>query len=644
MFNQHKTDKTPDTAHANRQAYRPDIDGLRAVAVLSVMAFHMTSKLPGGFVGVDVFFVISGYLIGSLLLGEMKAGGFSLAGFYERRIRRIFPALIVVMIATTAAAATMVHPAPFEEYAHSLLAATFSYSNVYFWQNSSYFHGLSENNPLLHTWSLGVEEQFYIAFPLFLMAAHRWFPRHLTLVTVLIAAVSLVWASIGVFTLPGATFYMPHTRAWELLAGVLVAMGLYPDLGRRWVREIAAASGAILVAGSILIINKQVPFPGIAALPPCLGAALIIAAGRSGETLTGRALALRPVVFVGLISYSLYLWHWPVIALLQDYLMVPELDRYGKVAAIVLSFGLAALTWWLVEQPIRRRTATRAHVFGFGLFAAGAMASAAMAIIVLNGLPTRFTPEVSKVASYLDYPYVGQFQQGRCFLGNKNSFADYDADYCLTQSRTARNVLLLGDSYSAHLRSGLAAEMRDTRLLQAGAVGCKPTLRPVRGQELAGCVALHRYIFKEYLPNHPVDLVVLSANWQSRDMARLAETLDWANANGVSVMVTGPIPEYDAPLPRLVALGLQHGDPGLVTRHRRPEGAANDRMVRDLARSKRVPYGSAYQAFCRAGDCATLTSAGVPVQFDHAHVTREGSLMIAHDLRLQGVLDSPVRD
>ena len=632
-----------DSVAPNAAGYRPDIDGLRAVAVLSVVAFHISSRLmPGGFVGVDVFFVISGYLISNLLIGEMRGGSFSLSGFYERRIRRIFPALVFMAAATSLAAWFLIYPAPFKAYAASVVAAIFSYSNIYFWTTSSYFFGLSEHNPLLHTWSLGVEEQFYFAFPLLLFALHKWLPRHVVLVIAGLAAGSLVWASIGAFRSPAPTFYMPHTRAWELLAGALVALGAYPNLSTRWIRETTAAAGAVLVAGSVLLISNRIPFPGLATIPPCLGAALIIAAGRSGETMVGRALAVKPMVFVGLISYSLYLWHWPTIALQQSFFSTPEHNLLGKLVAVGPAFAMAIISWWFVERPFRRRGGRRVWVFAAAGLTLAATAAAAVAVVRLDGVPQRFPPEVVKITAFLDYPHEAQFRQGVCFLSNKQEFEQYQADFCLKRAPGKKTALLIGDSYAAYLYSGLAEELGGINLLQAGAIGCKPLLRPIPGQDLPSCLRMQTFIFQDYLLKHPVDLLIISANWRPGGMPLLGETLDWAKAHNVPVTLTGPVPEYDGPLPRLLALGLQRGDPAYATRNLVERGAKNDQVVADFAARKGVTYGSAYRAMCNAGQCLQVGPAGPPLQFDHAHATREGSRVIARGLRAQHVLDRVV--
>src|SRR6056297_20083 len=336
--------------------YRADIDGLRALAVLPVLAFHAgLAPFSGGFVGVDVFFVISGYLIAGLILPRIRAGRFSLLEFYERRARRLLPALFVVMAVSGALAAALFLPAELREFGQSAVAATLFASNVLFSRETGYFETEAALKPLLHTWSLGVEEQFYLLFPLLLMALAARRAGRVALVPVLaaLALASLALAAWAVPRAPAFAFYLLPTRLWELMLGALLAVAPLPALRRRAVREAAAAAGLAAILWAMLRYSEATPFPGPAALLPCLGAALVIHAGASGPTAVSRALSLGPVVFVGLISYALYLWHWPVLVF-AEYAAVRELTTVETGAALALSGVLAALTWRFVERPFRR--------------------------------------------------------------------------------------------------------------------------------------------------------------------------------------------------------------------------------------------------------------------------------------------------
>lgn len=322
--------------------YRPDIDGLRAVAVLAVVLFHAgISSISGGFVGVDVFFVISGFLITTIIVKEIRRGDFSLTVFYERRIRRILPAFFVVMLFSAVVAYSLLLPQDFENFGKSLVAASLSVSNLLFWRESGYFDSTAELKPLLHTWSLGVEEQFYLFFPLLLMFIARFFKQRWTLWIVLIAFSSLLLSAWGAKHQPSATFYLLPTRAWELALGGLLAMGGVPPIHQRFWREIEALLGLGLIVWGISALTPESSFPGLNALYPCLGAALVIHAGSSGPSMVGNVLSWRPLVLIGLISYSLYLWHWPLLVFAKYYLIRPLTTL--ETSTVVASSFVAAI-------------------------------------------------------------------------------------------------------------------------------------------------------------------------------------------------------------------------------------------------------------------------------------------------------------
>jgi peptidoglycan/LPS O-acetylase OafA/YrhL len=336
--------------------HRADIDGLRAIAVVPVVLFHAgVSRVSGGFVGVDIFFVISGYLITSLILGEMAEGRFSLASFYERRIRRIFPALFAVLAVCVVVAALLFLPRELKSFDRSLLATTFFVSNIYFYSGLGYFAAPPDTLPLLHTWSLAIEEQFYIVFPLLLSLVIA-FGRRVWIG--LIAALFLLSlaASIWVTRLnPDAAFYLAPMRVWELMLGALLAARLLPRIGSQAVREMLALAGIALIGYAVFAFSPATPFPGSAALIPCLGAALVIYAGEDdGTTLAGKVLSLWPLAFVGLISYSLYLWHWPLLVFARYWTIVP-LTVWQSAAIVTTSFILAAFSWRYIEQPFLRK-------------------------------------------------------------------------------------------------------------------------------------------------------------------------------------------------------------------------------------------------------------------------------------------------
>lgn len=335
--------------------HRLDIDGLRALAVVSVVLYHArVPGFPGGFVGVDVFFVISGYLITKMIADDLGRGTFSLADFYARRIRRIVPALAAMLAVVTLFGLAVFTPQEMQRYGAALAAAAVFSANFYFWRTENYFAAEAEPSPLLHTWSLAVEEQFYIVWPLglmliFALGLRRFLPALAVLGLVASFAIALILVRIN----PQFTFYMLPGRAWELLLGAVLALGVPPTLSTRWLRESVAALGVVAIVAAILLLNDRTETPGPWLLLPSLGAAAIIYAGSAGESFAGRILSLSVIVWIGLISYSLYLWHWPLL-ILPALVLARELTPGETIFAVTLSVMAAALSWRYVEQPFRK--------------------------------------------------------------------------------------------------------------------------------------------------------------------------------------------------------------------------------------------------------------------------------------------------
>jgi peptidoglycan/LPS O-acetylase OafA/YrhL len=626
--------------------YRPDVDGLRAVAVLSVVLYHLGLPLHGGYVGVDIFFTISGFLIGSIILRQTREGTFTFAGFYERRIRRIFPALFAMLLVCSLLAYRYLLPTELVDYAKSLAAAGFSASNFYFWRQSGYFDSPATSKPLLHTWSLAVEEQFYIFLPILLVLLRRLAPRRIELSIYLVAAASLALSTYGAFHDPTTTFYLAHTRAWELLCGTILALESCPRLRGQLARHIAGIVGILLIFASVWYYRTSTPFPGLAALPPCLGAALIIAAGRSGPNFVGRILSLKPIVFIGLISYSLYLWHWPVIVFHSFGLTIMRgLSNHQDEALLFgLSLVLATLSWRFVEMPFRAGAlrGDRRMVFGGAVAALVLVAAVSETAVIANGAEWRFPVKAQKVAAYLDndpYYHRDQSRNGTCFI---TSFAarlsDFPVRECLPDKQGEKKVLLLGDSHAAALWWGMNEVLQGVNVMQATASGCKPVLHQ-RPRQYASCIAVMDYVLKEYLPSHQVDAVLIAAHWDDGDLPSLGETLESLRQKKIPVILFGPIVQYDSPLPRLLALSISHNDPLLPQRHRLQAIEPLDREMAALARDTwHVPYVSLLDLFCSGNSCTEYAAPDVPLQSDYGHLNIAGSVLAAQRIAALGVL------
>lgn len=621
--------------------YREDIDGLRAIAVLLVVAFHcgFSRFFPGGYIGVDVFFVISGYLITKIIYTDTRAGNFSIWDFYERRIRRVFPAIIFLYIAVLLVSAILLLPSETLQQAKNAAASILFASNIYFYLQFDYFDASSEFNALLHTWSLSVEEQFYIFFPPFLALVHRRFPAALKPLIAIILVGTLILSQWRVADDSSAAFYLVQYRAWELMIGSVLALGMVPDAGRPIVREIVAASGLALIAGSAVLLTRTSTFPGITAAPACIGAACLIWSGAARPTAVGRLLSIPPARFVGKISYSLYLWHWP-IWVLGNQVHEPKTVA-GRAVFILISILVATLSWRFIEQPFRKRnpaiSAQRVVLIGVAsmLVTLGVAAVIPFAARAYWQVPDR----VERVAQFINYRANDNFRSGSCFLTSRDTFANFAQDKCLLLSTTKPNYLLLGDSHAAHFLPGLMAQ-RDINLLQATASGCRPIADP-SGE--SRCTALMHFVTDEFLPKHRVDAVIISARWADGDWPALRRQIEHIRRYTDRVIVFGPIAEYDRALPRLLAEALYRNDPGILDAHR-----VDERRKVDAAFAVEVPrtgatYASVYKALCPNGRCTVWTADGNPIQSDYGHLTAKGSEVIVDRLRHQSDFLNPSR-
>ena len=594
----------------------------------------------GGYLGVDIFFVISGYLISGIILTEVKAGEFSIGRFYERRIRRIFPALAAMMAATLLLAWIYFLPFEMKSFSKSLLAATFCVSNMFFWGKSGYFEALSTAKPLLHTWSLAVEEQFYFVFPLFLLLVYRIFRRRIEVVVVVLFLLSLAVGLAGAYYRPAAAFYLAPARAWELLLGALLTLEICPQVRGAVARNVATLIGIGLIGVSIVVFSADTLYPGIANLVPCFGAALIIGAGRSGNSLVASALSSRPMVFIGLISYSLYLWHWPIIVMHRMGFL--PTDGYPvaleQALIIVLSIIIAALSWKYIETPFRTKQVSKPTLYKFALASVALLALAAGAMLATNGLPARFQPQVARVASFLEYDPRPVSRAGTCFVEAEYSHAELDPAVCMHWDPAKKNYLLVGDSHAAHLWYGLAKEFPELNVMQATAAGCKPTVDPAYHEDKRHCRRLIDYVNFEYLPAHKVDAILIEAVWREEDLPLLPHTLEYAKQHAGSVVLFGPMLQYDASLPRVLAVSLMKDDPAYPFRHRLPFLTQLDEQMAEVARRAGVKYVSLINVLCGPDTCETSAGEGIPMLYDYGHLTAEGSAHVATYLRNHGSL------
>ena len=613
--------------------YRADIDGLRALAVIPVLLYHAgVPGFPGGFVGVDIFFVISGYLICGMIDGDIREGAFSLSNFYKRRMLRILPALFVMFFVTSALAYLYCLPVELEDYSKSLASAAGSVSNVYFAATAGYFDAPAETKPLLHTWSLGVEEQFYLVVPLLMLLAYRVVPKHARLVFAAVAALSFAAAFAVSYRNTTFVFYLTPFRAWELALGALLSIKFIPAPATEFGRNACGSVGMLLLCGAIFLGSSSAPLLLMTALAS-IGATLVIASSEGAASAVGRLLSLRPVVFIGLISYSLYLWHWPLIVFQRtDGLLAGSSGAMTKLTLIAGSIAIAWLSWKFVEMPFRlkARDTSTGMVFGVASAAMTSLAALCGLVLIAGGAPFRFPERVVAIASYLAYDPSQSFRSGRCYLATNRQ--QLDVETCMKLDGKRPNYLLVGDSHAAHLWFGLSTSMPEVNLMQATASACRPAVERVSVLDSRACPKLMRFVFDDFLVNKKVDKVLLAAAWKDEDIPALSDTLETLMSRGLNVVVLGPIVEYDGALPRLLVDEILRNSPSIASAMRTRGIAARDRLLRRIVTAKGATYLSVYDSVCRDDHCDEFAEGDIPLQFDAGHLTAQGSLEVGRRL------------
>ncbi|HET9047940.1 MAG TPA: acyltransferase family protein [Chiayiivirga sp.] len=647
--------------------YRPEIDGLRAVAVLPVILFH--AGLPGfsgGFVGVDVFFVISGYLITRLIWLELTQRRFSILDFYERRARRILPALFVVLLASLPMAWLWLPPSDMQDFCDSVVAVATYTSNFLFWSQSGYWDTASELKPLLHTWSLAVEEQFYLLFPALMLLCHRLGKGRIILLLATLSALSLglsIWAARYA---PSFGFYLLPTRVWELGMGALLALGV-PELtqraGRNTTAAIAAQTlpviGLAAIVTAVFSFDHRTPFPGVHALLPTLGAALIIAFAQP-QTLLGRVLAWRPIVLIGLVSYSAYLWHYVLFAFARHHAM--EEPSSGLLLGLsVASLVLAWLSWRWIEQPFRdRKRFRRAQIFGFALLASAAFIGTGLVGTFSHGFVSRSSIQANSDAVFEHVLDINPGLDARC-EGNA-----IDEPACRTSDRP--EILVWGDSYAMHLVDGIVASQADVQLIQMTLSVCgpifdrapwfEPGYEDAWGQD---CLAFNDAV-RTWLQGHPgVRFAVLSspftqylkAGWLDQDGVRhpidtasaqraFLQTLGTLESLGVTPIVFSPPPSNGKDLGRCVLKAKWQGlDPDQCNfdiKDMSNEVKDANAFLQIIANHYHVIFMETL--LCPQGHCITHLG-GIPIYRDSGHFSRAGAAAIGRKWDFYTLITQP---
>ena len=487
--------------------YRPEIDGLRALAVIPVIFFHAGFKsFSGGYIGVDIFFVISGYLITTILIDEFENNSFSIINFYERRARRILPALYFVMLVCIPFAYIWMLPSQLKEFSQSLVAVSLFISNLFFWKKSGYFDSATDEMPLLHTWSLAVEEQYYVIVPILLLIIWRLGKNKIFWIIVLLAAISLLLSEWGSRNHSNANFYFAPTRAWELFAGAIAAFFVQ----KRGVQKhnLLSLIGLIAILFSIFVYDKTTPSPSVYILLPVIGTMMLIMYAQK-DTQVAKILSNKLLVGLGLISYSAYLWHQPLFAFARIRLS-NDPSRIIMMALILLSLILAVMSWKFIENKFRKKTISRSIIF------LGAAIGLIIFIIINtlvdknNGFQERFPEQIIQLDNFRKQQEVirgsscdsisGFSKQERCILGNKENIKG----------------VLIGDSHAQMLWGSLNKKLNDIGIGMYSFVGggCPPTFNVYR-RDVADntCDKYNQDVYKFVLENKKVEFILLSARW-----------------------------------------------------------------------------------------------------------------------------------
>lgn len=634
--------------------YRTDIDGLRGIAVIAVVLFHLgVPGFTGGFAGVDVFFVISGFLITSLIHPDIAAGRFSFAAFYERRIRRLLPALLTVTALSLLAGVLLLERHDLRYLHQSVIATTLFSANFLFWKTTGYFDSAADTRPLLHAWSLSVEEQFYIVFPVLLLLAVRYLPRQAYWLVLAAAAASFTASALLTAGAPTAAYYLPVFRTWELLMGALLALRPLPAPLSALQRNALAFIGVILLGYSLFAFTRETSFPGASALVPCAGTVLLIIAGMNGGSGVSRLLSLRPLAFIGLISYSLYLWHWPLLVYAK-YLAIRELTALETAALLVVSLLAAAASWRYIERPFR---GARGLLSRTALFRAAAMAS----LLLIAAAVAGYRGSGIDLARQREAGSARVLQHQHCM--NREASRMLDGDFCVlgAEDGTRPSFLLWGDSHAGALApaiEGLARRKGRAGLL-IGQAGCLPLLDVERHDRRdLPCREFTEAAARILEQNPEIRTVLLVARWAayaggarledpSGTAARIARegpgdnarvlreglerTLRFLAQQNREVVLVTEAPDVGWDVPTAMARSLAFGrsmpeSPSLETHRARQKGIMD--MLQDVSRRHSLRVVDLSPTLCPRGACL-IERSGRSLYLDSNHLSTHGSAFVA---------------
>jgi len=621
---------------SNVLTYRQDIDGLRAIAILSVLIFHTFPKLlPGGFIGVDIFFVISGFLITGVILQGLHTQDFSFSDFYGRRIRRIFPALLLVLLTSYAYGWFHLMAEEFAQLGKHIAGGAGFISNFVLWNESGYFDKNAALKPLLNLWSLGIEEQYYIFWPFLLWGFYGW-KASLKWLIIVLCIVSFGFNLAQLHQDPVATFYSPLTRVWELLIGSFLAYQQSQSLLKRPLRifatsitsqglaQVMSGVGLTLILVGFWTIRASRPFPGWWGLLPTLGAFLLIAAGP--HTIVNRLFLANPLmVGIGKISYPLYLWHWPILVFGAMRLSEPPSLIY-QLACVALAVLLATMTYFLVEKPIRFKAAHR-RLKTVGLVVLMSLIGyVGYNCFIRDGIAYRHKDFIQQVSGY-QFDKVKEQRQHECFIMDQSESLSHFATSCLHTDQPTK-IVLWGDSHGGSIYPGFAELEKQlpvsvSQLTIAGCGGLIPNRHREEGNTdpvIKFCNDANAFALEQVLKIHP-QFVVIHKSWQMEMLPEFKKTIQFLQEKNLRVIVIGPTPVWTEDLPRIIyKYWKTHHElpPTYFDQSLNPDVMQIENALKKIAEQYRITYYSAYQRLCSTEGCLVM----IP-QTDHALTTMD---------------------
>lgn len=618
--------------------YRTEIDGLRAIAIIGVLIYHVSPLvLPGGFLGVDIFLVISGYLITGILQKQFALQQFKLSHFLISRAIRLLPALFVVLICSIITGYFILTPSLYITFSESILSTIFLSSNIFFWREIDYFSSDANEYPLLHLWSLSLEQQFYVLIPflLFVLVKFRFFHKRIYLVLWLLILLSFCLSVWGGVYKPVANFYLFPTRFWEFLIGVLVAL----HKGKLTLRyaEHLSVTGLFFIILSYFIATTGDPLPGVKTVIPVLGTGLLLLYG-SSFTLVGRFLSIKPLRFIGVMSYSIYLWHNPIFAFARVQ-SLGDLTALYKFIGIMTTFLLSYISWRFIEEPFRRSGLVSRRVKNHLLLANGLVTLIlAICIIFSGGVRNRFSPSENDILDYVNYDFSGTYKSGECFLEPTQLYSDFALD-CFSGVNNENFFIIWGDSHAAALTAGFRA--LGEGVVQLTASGCPPLLGiEITSPPRKHCKNINDFVF-EKLWDMRGGTIILHANWSMYDIDltyELEKTLRNLSALGsFRVIVVGNIPTFRPSLPRLLLHEGLSLSSDLYLTAQSPERKMDNLGLEYITLENDFLFFDPFKVACLYNlQCeAVLPVDGsfVPIVWDYGHLTTEGSVFFVQHVR-----------